>query len=169
LLTTTCFTSFIENYGEAKATLVRVFPNASVNIVQALRNPPNDASSCEAIGQLAQRPAKEVVWLANDRTTLVNARRLIFTGLQLTFGSFLDDATQSFQRLQRAASALGSTDVAVQVNAFSLNPYAGSALRKTTSFPAGTFTIQRVEGLPAIDASAGVEAVLAPDVAVPEK
>jgi len=53
------------------------------------------------------------------------------------------------------------------VNAYSLNAYAGSALRKTTSFPLSTFTIQRVEGLPAIDASAGIEAVLAPDVAKP--
>jgi hypothetical protein len=84
--------------------------------------------------------------------------------MQLTFGSFLDDAQQSFQRLQRAAKAFGSTDVAVEVNAYSLNAYAGSALRKMTSFPQNTFTLQRVEGLPAIDASAGIEAILAPDV-----
>jgi hypothetical protein len=167
LLTTTCFTSMIENYAATRASLLSVFPNSSLNVVQALRDPPNDVSMCEAIGQLSQTPASEVVWLSERRTTLVAARRLIFTGMQLTFGSFLDDAQQSFQRLQRAAKALGSSDVAVEVNAFSLNVYAGSALRKTTSFPASTFTIQRVEGLPAIDASAGVEAVLAPDVAAP--
>jgi enamine deaminase RidA (YjgF/YER057c/UK114 family) len=167
LLTTTCFTSAIENYAATRAGLLSAFPKTSVNVVQALRDPPNDASMCEAIGQLSQKPAGEVIWLSEKRTTLVSARRLIFTGMQLTFGSFLDDAQQSFQRLQRAAKALGSTDVAVQVNAYSLNAYAGSALRKTTSFPLSTFTIQRVEGLPAIDASAGIEAVLAPDVAKP--
>ena len=167
LLTTTCFTSAIDNYGTTRATLLSVFPNTSVNVVQALRDPPNDASMCEAIGQLSRKPASEVVFLSDRRTTLVDARRLIFTGMQLTFGSFLDDAQQSFQRLQRAAKALGSTDIAVQVNAYSLNAYAGSALRKTTSFPPSTFTIQRVEGLPAVDASAGIEAVLAPDVAAP--
>ena len=167
LLTTTCFTSTIENYGATRARLLSVFPSTSVNVVQALRDPPNDQSMCEAIGQLSQTPAKEVVWLSERRTTLVSARRLIFTGMQLTFGSFLDDAQQSFQRLERAAKALGATEVAVEVNAFSLNVYAGSALRKTTSFPASTFTIQRVEGLPAVDASAGVEAVLAPDVQAP--
>jgi hypothetical protein len=167
LLTATCFTSVIDNYASARANILDVFPNTSVNVVQALRDPPNDVSMCEAIGQLSQKPPSEVVFLNEKRTTLVDARRLIFTGMQLTFGSFLDDAQQSFQRLQHAARALGSTDVAVQVNAFSLNPYAGSALRKTTSFPASTFTIQRIEGLPAVDASAGIEAVLAPDVAVP--
>jgi enamine deaminase RidA (YjgF/YER057c/UK114 family) len=164
LLTTTCFTSAIENYGAVRASLLSLFPNTSVNIVQALRDPPNDFSMCEAIGQLSQKPAKDVVFLSDKRTTLVSARRLIFTGMQLTFGSFLDDAQQSFQRLQRAAKAFGSTDVAVEVNAYSLNAYAGSALRKMTSFPQNTFTLQRVEGLPAIDASAGIEAILAPDV-----
>jgi enamine deaminase RidA (YjgF/YER057c/UK114 family) len=167
VLTTTCFTSAIENYAATRASLLSEFPKTSVNVVQALRDPPNDASMCEAIGQLSQKPANEVVWLNERRAVLVNSRRLIFTGLQLTFGSFLDDAQQSFQRLERAAKALGSTDVAVQVNAFSINPYAGSALRKTISFPSSSFTIQRVEGLPAIDASAGVEAVFAPESAAP--
>lgn len=162
LLTTTCFTSTVENYGALREDLRKTFPNTSVNIVQALRDPPNDASMCEAIGQLSQKPDKDVVFLSEQRATQVRARRLIFTGMQLTFGSFLDDAQQAFQRLLRAAKPLGSTDVAVDVNAFSLNAYAGSALRKMTSFPPNTFTIQRVEGLPAIDASAGIEAILAP-------
>ena len=162
LLTATCFTSAIEDYGATRASLLKVFPNASVNVVQALRDPPNDASMCEAIGQLSEKPAHDVVFLGEHRVTQVRAGRLIFTGMQLTFGSFLDDAQESFQRLQRAAKAFGGADVAVEVNAYSLNAYAGSALRKTTSFPQNTFTIQRVEGLPAIDASAGIEAILAP-------
>jgi enamine deaminase RidA (YjgF/YER057c/UK114 family) len=163
LLTTTCFTSAIENYAATRASLVAMFPNASVNVVQALRDPPNDASMCEAVGQLSQKPAKDVVFVSERRTALVSARRLIFTGMQLTFGSFLDDAQQTFQRLQHAAKAFGSADVAVEVNAFSLDAYAGSALRKMTSFPQNTFTLQRVEGLPSLDASAGIEAILAPE------
>jgi len=165
LLTTTCFTSAIENYATTRANLVALFPNTSINVVQALRDPPNDASMCEAIGQLSQKPANDIVFLSDRHTALVAAHRLIFTGMQLTFGSFLDDAQQSFQRLQHAAKALGSSNVAVEVNAYSLNAYAASALRKTTSFSQSTFTLQRVEGLPAVDASAGIEAILAPDVA----
>jgi len=163
LLTTTCFTSTVENYAALRDGFVKLFPHSSVNVVQALRDPPNDVSMCEAIGQLSQRPDKNVVSLSENRATQVRGRRLIFTGMQLTFGSFLDDAQESFQRLQRAAKVFGSTDTAVEVNAFSLNVYAASALRKMTSFPQNTFTIQRVEGLPAIDASAGIEAILAPD------
>ena len=163
LLTTTCFTSALENYEATRNELLTVFPHTSVNVVQALRDPSNDASMCEAIGQLSQKPAQDVVFLSANRAVQVRARRLIFTGMQLTFGSFLDDAQQSFQRLQHAAKAFGPADVAVEVNAFSLNVYAGSALRKMTSFPPNTFTLQRVEGLPAIDASAGIEAILAPD------
>ena len=140
-----------------------------MNVVQALRDPPNDASMCEAIGQLSQKPARDIVFLSDKRSTLVAARLLVFTGLQLTFGSFLDDAQQSFLRLQRSARAFGEKDVAVEINAFSLNAYAASALAKTTSFPQSTFTIQRVEGLPAVDASAGIEAILAPESAQGEK
>jgi enamine deaminase RidA (YjgF/YER057c/UK114 family) len=163
LLTTTCFTSTVDDYSALRESLLKIFPNTSVNIVQALRDPQNDASMCEAIGQLSQPPNKDVVFLTDHRVTEVGAGRLIFTGMQLTFGSFLDDAQESFQRLQRAAKMFGAKHTAVEVNAFSLNPYAGSALRKTTSFPQNTFTIQRVEGLPAIDASAGIEAILAPE------
>lgn len=107
------------------------------------------------------------MWLKEARATLVNSRQLVFTGLQLTFGSFLDDAHEAFLRLHRAASAIQPIEVPIQVNAFSLNVYAGSALVKTTSFPQSTFTVQTVEGLPAIDASAGIEAILAPNVKAP--
>lgn len=168
VLTCTCFTSHIAEFASTRAAIQAVFPNTAVNVVQALREPPNDESMCEAVAQLAQPPAQgSVVWLKNARATLVNSHRLIFTGLQLTFGNYLDDAHEAFARLQRAASALEGIQAPVEVNAFSLDPYAGSALRKTTSVPLSTFTVQTVEGLPGIDAAAGIEAVLAPHVAAP--
>jgi enamine deaminase RidA (YjgF/YER057c/UK114 family) len=168
LLRMTCFTSRIEDYEATRASVLKIFPHAAFNLVQAVRDPGNDASMCEAVGQLSEAPARgELVWLNGTRATLVNSRRLVFTGLQLTFGSFLDDAHEAFLRLHRAASALQPVEVPVQVNAFSLNAYAGSALVKTTSFPQSTFTVQTVEGLPAIDASAGIEAILAPGVQSP--
>jgi hypothetical protein len=91
----------------------------------------------------------------------------VFTGLQLTFGSFLDDAHEAFTRLERVTAAVQPVEAPVQVNASSLDASSGSALRKTTSVPASIFTVQQVEGLPAIDASAGIEAVLAPNVQSP--
>jgi enamine deaminase RidA (YjgF/YER057c/UK114 family) len=168
VLTCTCFTSHIAEYASALAAIQAVFPKTAVNVVQALREPPNDESMCEAVAQLAQPPAQgTVVWLKNARATLVNSHTLVFTGLQLTFGNYLDDAHEAFARLQRAASALEAVEAPVEVNAFSLDPYAGSALRKTTSVPLSTFTVQTVEGLPGVDAQAGIEAVLAPHVAAP--
>ena len=135
------------------------------DIVQALRSPATDASMCEAVGQLDQAPQQgALVWMQAEHTTLVNTKRLIFTGLQLCFGSFLDDAQEALQRLEKAAGAVGEKSSAVQINTFSLTPAAGSALRKTTGFPASTFTVQTVEGLTAIDATAGIDAILAPGV-----
>lgn len=168
VLTCTCFTSRIADVVSERATIQAAFSSTAINIVQALREPPNDETMCEAVAQLAQPPVQgPVVWLKNARATLVNSHRLIFTGLQLTFGNYLDDAHEAFARLQRAASALEGVEAPVEVNAFSLDPYAGSALRKTTSVPLSTFTVQTVEGLPGIDAAAGIEAVLAPRVAEP--
>jgi enamine deaminase RidA (YjgF/YER057c/UK114 family) len=168
LVTMTCFTSRIEDYEATRASVLKIFPRTAFNLAQAVRDPRSDASMCEAVGQLSQAPTQgEVVWLKAARATLVNSQQLVFTGLQLTFGSFLDDAHQAFLRLHRAATALQPVEVPVQVDAFSLNVYAGSALVKTTSFPQSTFTVQTVEGLPAIDASAGIEAILAPGVKMP--
>lgn len=168
VLRTTCFTSSVDSFEAVKNRLQGVFPKASINIVQAVRDPVNDASMCEAVGAITQSSARgPVVWLSMERTTLVSAPQLIFTGLQLTFGSFLDDAHEAFLRLERAAAALHPVEVPVQVNAFTLNSYASSALRKTTSYPATTFSVEMVEGMPAIDATAGIEAVMAPDVPAP--
>lgn len=168
VLTCTCFTSRIESLEATRATIRAMFPKSEINVVEALRDPANDASTCQAVGQLAGAArGGPVVWLKNSRTTLVTSHRLVFTGLQLTFGAYLDDAHEAFIRLQRAASALQPVEAPVEVNAFSLDASAGSALRKSASVPASVFTVQTVEGLPSIDASAGIEAVLAPDVAAP--
>src|SRR5579875_562882 len=168
VLTCTCFTSRIEDSAVTRGTLQALFPKSQINVVEALRDPANDASTCQAVGQLAgSSQAGPVVWLKNSRTTLVTSHRLVFTGLQLTFGAYLDDAHEAFVRLQRAASALQPVEAPVEVNAFSLDASAGSALRKSTSVPPSVFTVQTIEGLPSIDASAGIEAVMAPDVSSP--
>ena len=167
ILTTTCFTSGMSDYDSSRALVQSAFPKAQINIVQALRDPLTEATMCEAIGQLTEPPSEDVLRLTKAHATLVAAKQLVFTGLQLCFGSFLDDAAEAQQRLRRAATA-GTTlqgdmfaKSAVQIDAFSLTPAAGSALRKTTSFPVSTFTVLPVEGLTAIDATAGIDAVFA--------
>lgn len=171
MLSATCFTSRIENYEAARSSVQSLFPHALINVVQSLRDPLSDMSMCEAVGRLAPvqgtAAPREVVWLSAARTTQVRSHQLVFTGMQLTFGSFLDDAHEAFLRLQRAASAIQPVETPVQVDAFSLSANAGSAVRKSTSYPQSTFTVQTVEGLPAMDASSGIEAILAPNVPGP--
>lgn len=168
ILTCTCFSSRIENSDATRAMAQASFPKSQINVVEALRDPATEASTCEAVAQLKETPREgPVVWLKTSRTTLAATHRLVFTGLQLTFGAYLDDAREAFARLQRAAAALEPVEAPVQVNAFSLDTVAGSALRKSTAVPASVFTVQTVEGLPSIDASAGIEAILAPDVSSP--
>ncbi len=164
IVSCTCFVSRLESDSQERATLQGAFPKAAVNAVQALRDPPNDTNMCEAIGQLGSASTESHLLLLKDaRASIVRSPKLVFTGLQLTFGSYLDDAREAFNRLQRAASVAPGADSTVQLNAFSLDLTSGSALRKSTSAPPSTFTTQIIEGLPAMDASAGIEAVLVPD------
>ena len=168
ILRCTCFTAHIEEAAGLRGGLQAAFPQAAINIVQPLRDAPTESTLCEAVGQLT-RPRAEgpVVLLKHSRAALVNSPKLVFTGLQLTFGNFLDDAQEAVVRLQRAASALQAVEAPVEVNAFALDAYAGSAVRKMTAAPLSTFTVQNIEGLPSVDATAGIEAILAPNVSAP--
>ncbi len=165
LLACTCFTSRMENYTEQAGAFRTAFPNAAVNLVQAVRDPASNAASCNAVGQPSEASAGGPILLIDRaHATLVHSTQLIFTGLQLSFGNYLDDAQEAFARLSKAANALGANESPVEVNGFALDPTAAAALRKRIPLAPGTFTVQEIEGLPSIDASAGVEAVLAPNV-----
>ncbi len=168
LLTCTCFTSRVDDYTQFRSAVETAFPKTQIDVVQALRSPPDETSRCTGVGQLSAPPKQELVLMEKSHAALVNSQQLVFTGLQLTFGSYLDDAREAFSRLQRSASTLGATaEAPVEITAFSLDVYAGSALRKSTHLPPSMFSVETVEGLPALDASAGIEAVLAPNVGSP--
>lgn len=161
LLATTCFTSDVSENGKAADTLRAYFPATQVNIVQSVRDPVTNQSTCEAIGQLSVAPGDAVEHHKDINSTLVNTPELVFTGLQLSFGNYLVDAKQAFQRLQKAVLGLNPQEVPVQVDGFSLDPYAASALMKTNTLAPGVFSVETIEGLPSIDATGGIEAVLA--------
>lgn len=168
VLTCTCFTGWLENYGQQVATFRAAFPQAEVNIVQSVRDPANRQTACEAIGQLSGAPAEgPVVLIDSAHATLVHAQRLLLTGLQLTFGPFLDDGHTAFERLSRTADSIEQVETPVEVNAFALDPKAAALLRRTVSVAPGTFSVENIEGLQAIDATAGIEAIFAPGVSSP--
>lgn len=161
LLSTTCFTSQIGDYGAAVQMLHADFPASEANIVQAVRDPVTEQSTCEAIGQLTTQPPQTVQRLSGIHTTLVHSPQLVFTGLQLSFGNYLVDAKEAFERLSKVVSQFNPAKTPVQVDGFSLDPYAASALVKTNTFPPGVFNVETIQGLPSVDATGGIEAVLA--------
>ena len=165
ILQCSCFAARLENGAAARASVEAIFPKAAINVVQALRDPADESATCEAIGQLRQAPSNgSLLVMTEARVALVSTPRLVFTGMQLTFGAYLDDAREAFSRLQRAASVIEGANTPVRVDAFALDRVAAAALSKTTSVPPSTFTVNAVEGLPSVDASSGIEAVLAPAV-----
>ncbi|HWE49384.1 MAG TPA: hypothetical protein VG273_06325 [Bryobacteraceae bacterium] len=164
VLTCTCFAARIEDHEAALKQVKDLFPKADLNLVQAIRDPLSTSANCEGVAQLASAPKDPVVLEQFAHATLVHSTQLIFTGLQLSFGNYLDDGQQAFARLQRAAGALQPVETPVMLDGFALDNSAAAALRKTIPLGPRTFTIHGVEGLPSMDASAGIEAILAPNV-----
>ena len=86
--------------------------------------------------------------------------------IELSFGAYLADADSALSHLQHDVGAVHA-DVrnTIQMNAYSVNPAAVSALEKTMpkfNLPESTLTVQTVEGLPSLDAALGMEAILVP-------
>lgn len=169
ILRATCFVSRIDGEGSAmQRAVTTALPGATVTVIQALRDPTSDTATCEAVAQAkpaASSSSAPVLLFPQARATLVRTDQLIFTGLQLSFGNYLDDAQEAFDRLTHTASVINPVDTPVQVTAFSPDPASMAALRKTTHVPLSIFTVQPVQGLPGADAAAGVEETLAPGVA----
>jgi enamine deaminase RidA (YjgF/YER057c/UK114 family) len=167
VLRTTCFTGRIVDYASMHSTLAAAFPNATLNIIQALRDPVDTRASCESVARLPEGATPNPAAIPADaHISFVTGPQLVFTGLQLSFGTYLADADSALSRLSRDVEGLhAEIRNAVSVNAFSLNPAATSALEKTMSkfnLAPRALTIQPVEGLPSLDAALGMEAVLQP-------
>jgi enamine deaminase RidA (YjgF/YER057c/UK114 family) len=165
VLRATCFTGRLVDYDAMHSTLAAAFPKATLNIIQALRDPVDGRASCESVARIPEGVKPNLSAMPADaHVSVVTSPQLVFTGLQLSFGTYLADADSALTRLSRDVEPL-HTEIrnAVSVNAFSLNPAATSALQKTISkfnLAPRTLTIQPVEGLPSLDAALGMEAVL---------
>ncbi len=171
VVSATCFAAQLNDYSRMHAALTAAFPQATVNLVQAMRDPGQSDNTCSAIARLSRpNPQMSPETLQRLRISLAQGPHLVLTGLQLSFGTYLDDADSALSRMAHDAEALHA-DIrqAVSINAFSLNNAAVSALQKTMpkfNLPSSTLTVQPVEGLPSLDAALGMEAVLVPDQTV---
>jgi enamine deaminase RidA (YjgF/YER057c/UK114 family) len=170
VVSATCFAPRLNDYAAMRAAVTAAFPQAAVNVVQAMRDPSQMDTSCTAIARLPRPvPATHMAALQNSRVSLAVGSHIVLTGLQLSFGTYLDDADAALSHMAHDVEALHA-DIrhAVSVHAYSLNAAAVSALQKTMpkfNLPSSTLTVQPVEGLPSLDAALGMEAVLSPEQA----
>jgi enamine deaminase RidA (YjgF/YER057c/UK114 family) len=163
----TCFSDNLGDYRQHLSQASSIFSNASINLVQSQRQPGGPRTTCEAVARSQEREASSapISILGPARVTLIPGRsRLVFTGLQLAFGGYLDDANSALKNLRRfSEAASGNFGQIASLDVYSLSGEATSALRKTASkfdVPGSTITIQQIEGLPSLDAAFGMEAIM---------
>jgi enamine deaminase RidA (YjgF/YER057c/UK114 family) len=161
VLRLTCFATVLDEAAAISAAMTARFPGAAYNLVQTQRAPARSSVACDAVARVtADGPGvKEpgVVW--------VNADRVVLTGTQVAYGFTDDDARLAFRRVDRVLSQFGaSTKTAAVVDLFPLSSsIAAQAARLRPEFVDASHssisTIQRLEGLPGMDASFAIEVV----------
>jgi enamine deaminase RidA (YjgF/YER057c/UK114 family) len=166
VLSVTCFSDNLGDYRQHVAQANAIFSKASINLVQSQRQPGGARTTCEAVARSHEGDSStQISVLGPARVTLIPGRsRLVFTGLQLAFGGYLDDANSALKNLRKfSEAASGNFGQIALLDVYSLSGEATSALRKTASkfdVPGSTITIQQIEGLPSLDAALGMEAIM---------
>ena len=172
-LSMTCFVSSLE---ETAADRTAVQLPAGAVVVQMRREPSPTAAECEAIARLKTAPAEAVQLLNPEGLTkspnysqiaLVKAPTIVFTGVQLCFHTQESDAKLAFERLAKTLES-GTVKYA---NVFFTHTYAltAPAMDQVRAVRFSYFdkthppasTLLPFEGLPALDASFGIEVVAA--------
>jgi hypothetical protein len=163
VVSVTCLLETLSDYRASLDHVMSIFPKASVNIVQAQRQIGGSAAACEAVARVNEAPTGTMSFRPFRVTVLTVRQQAVFTGVQLGFGPYLDDAMAALDRLRKnAASASALFDEVAVINVYSLSPEASSALRKTAlkfHVPVEALSFQPVEGLPSPDAALGIEAI----------
>jgi enamine deaminase RidA (YjgF/YER057c/UK114 family) len=176
VLRATCFLSSLENVQTARTALSGAFPGAATNYVQLVRLGVEPLAECEAVGRLDAPPSAPVV-LTNppglaanpnfSQVALVNAAKVVFSGIQMVFRDQDSDVRLAFERLQKTLEPL---DVGYG-NVFwtSVYPVTRPIADKVRAIrfdfldhsrpPASTFLT--FEGLPSLDATAAFEVIAA--------
>lgn len=174
MLRVSCFVSSLEGVNALRESMAQMFPKAEFTVVQPLRLAEQPVAECEGTARLRKAPVADVVFVnpeglpssrSYSQIALVSAPTLIFAGDQLAFRYQEDDARLAFQRLEKTLQASGSSlKQVVSLSAYPLSPQLAEMVRKIrfefldqARPPASTML--RVEGLPSMDASFGLEAV----------
>jgi enamine deaminase RidA (YjgF/YER057c/UK114 family) len=167
VVSTTCFAARLSDIDSMRKAIGTAFPHAALNLVQPTREPVDASTTCEAVARIpAERAEANRAALTGSRVFFMTSPQIVFTGMQLSFGTYLDDADSALARLQHDVTTVNANlREAAVIDAFTLSPAAASALRKTMpkfDVSQAILTVQPVEGLPSLDAAMGLEVILAP-------
>jgi enamine deaminase RidA (YjgF/YER057c/UK114 family) len=176
VLRTTCFLSNLDDGTKALAAARATFPATELSIMQLQRIPGVPLTECECVARLSAPPDAPVKMAspvesarnsAYSQVALVNAERLVFSGLQMGFGAAEADARLAFDRVKKTIEALGaSLKRTVMSNWYPLTAAARDRMRSLRfsyfdeSHPPAS-TVLLYEGLPSLDAIFGLEVVAA--------
>jgi enamine deaminase RidA (YjgF/YER057c/UK114 family) len=170
-LRVTCYVNSLDSAGDWRGTLAR-FSSAAVDLVQMMREPIGPAAACDAVARLRADANPSVQFLdpvpGHSSAVLVSAPKIVLSGLQMAFGSQLNDVRDSYSRLNKALAAFhaGFEDVVILDNYFlyssTIKP--AEAARQELSGDAKPPAATRLpfEGLPSLDATLGVEVAAVP-------
>lgn len=175
-LSMTCFVGSLEDTASERASTPMPAGITTAVVVQMRRESSPPVAECEAIARLKAAPASPIVFLNPDGLTkspnysqiaLVNAPKLVFTGMQLAFHDQEADTKLAFDRMGKTLETVpvkysnvffthtyALTEKAVeQVRALRFNYLDKAHPPASTLLP--------FEGLPSLDATFGIEMVAA--------
>lgn len=159
VLSVTCLASSLDGQEAARNALAFVFPSAAVNLMEAQRLPVDRFAVCEATGRLEPGNAVE----SSAQAAVVKTPKVVFSGIQMAFGREDADVRLAFERLNKALSSLIPAGGIVAARFYSTDrslnhklPSLGRELFHQDALASSTF---EVEGLPSLDASAGMDII----------
>jgi enamine deaminase RidA (YjgF/YER057c/UK114 family) len=176
VLRTTCFLSSLDELQAARTAVANAFPGTAANYVQLQRLGLEPLAECEAVGRLDTPPASRVTLLNPQGLTqspnysqiaMVNAPKIVLSGIQMAFRDQDADIRLAFDRLRRALEPLGVgyKDVFWSSVYPLTRPIADKVRTIRFEFfdhahpPASTLVL--FEGLPSLDATVAVEVIAA--------
>ncbi len=160
-LRVTCYASSLEEGAGIRAAIEARFPGAAADLVQARRASARSSVACEAVAR-ALGPEN-----AGDAgVAYVTAERVVLSGEQVAYGFGDEDARLAFRRMERMLGTFGASLKGAAV--LDLYPLSASIAAQVTRLRnefvdaahAPATTVLRLEGIPGMDASFAIEAVV---------
>jgi enamine deaminase RidA (YjgF/YER057c/UK114 family) len=162
----TCFLNSLEYTEQVRSQVSAAFPEASANYVQLRRDSGGDFVACEAVAALPESQSNATDGAgARPQLVRLGPGKVVLSGTQLAFGRGEGDLRLAFGRLDKALESAGADlKLVVFARIYALSRSAEDSVSKLrgdyfdkAAQPATTSLI--FEGLPALEASVGLDVV----------